>query len=368
MMQKEKKFYIDINLKFFSGEKTEKATPKKKEKARGEGQVAISKEIATVITLILGFLAIKAFSGYMYKSLGDVMKFNFTMISNSSNILSDSYLLDFFLYLCIKTFIIAGPIMIVAMIVGIIANILQVGWHPTTKPLEPKFNSFNPTNGLKKLFSPKQLVEALMSIVKVIFLGYVIYNTIKGEVHQIRNLIYMDLFDGIMYIGNLCIDIGLKVGYFFIIIAIMDFAYQRFSHNKKLKMSKQDIKEEYKQSEGDPIIKAQIRQRMREAAMKRMMQDVPDADVVITNPTHFAIAIKYDKSNETAPIVIAKGVDHLAQKIKEKAKENNVEIVENKQLARALYSSVDIGNEIPPELYQSVAEVLAFVYKLKNII
>ncbi len=361
-------FYININLRFFSGEKTEKPTPKKRQKARSEGQVAISKEIATAITLIIGFLSLKVLGKYMYRQIAKVMNFNFTLIRDIDSIITDDYLLDLFIYLMLRAIVIVGPICIVTMIVGIVTNILQVGWHPTTKPLKPKFDAFNPATGFKRLFSPKQVVEAFISIIKIIFLVIVIYNSVKGELYQLKNIIYMDLFSGVIYICSLCVDVGLKVGYFFIIIAILDFAYQRYSHTKKLRMSKQDIKDEYKQTEGDPIIKGKIRQKMRESALKRMMQEVPGADVVITNPTHFAVAVKYDREKEGAPVVLAKGVDHLAQKIKDVARENKVEIVENKPLARALYSSVDIGKEIPPELYQSVAEVLAFVYKLKNMV
>lgn len=361
-------FYISIDLKFFSGEKTEKPTPKKRQKARSEGQVAISKEIATAITLILGFLSLKVLGEYMYKQIANVMNFNFTLIQDANKIVSEDYLLDLFIYMTLKCIIIAGPICIVTMLIGIVTNLLQVGWHPTSKPLKPKFDAFNPATGLKRLFSFKQIVDSVIAIIKILFLIIVIYNAVKGEVYQIKNIVYMDLFSAVIYISNLCIDIGLKVGYFFIIIAIMDFAYQRYSHTKKLRMSKQEIKDEYKQVEGDPIIKSKIRQKMRESSLKRMMQEVPGADVVITNPTHFAVAIKYDREKEGAPIVLAKGVDHLAQKIKDVARENKVEIVENKPLARALYSTVDVGKEIPPELYQAVAEVLAFVYKLKNMV
>lgn len=364
----ENKFYINIDLTFFAGEKTEKATPRKKQKARKEGQVAISKEIATAITLICGFLTLKLLGEYIYKKCFEIMTYNFTLIQDTDYIIDDKYLFDFFIYITTKVLIICAPIFLVVALIGLVTNILQVGWHPTVKPLMPKFNAFNPVNGFKRMFSAKQLVETLTSILKVAFISFVIYSEVSKEVNQIRNIIYMDLFQAVIYIMDLALSIGMTVGYYFIIIAILDFAYQRYSHAKKLRMSKQDIKDEYKQTEGDPFIKGKIKQKMRESSLKRMMQDVPGADVIITNPTHYAIAIKYDREKEAAPIVVAKGVDHLAQKIKEIAKENSVEIVENKPLARALYASVDIGKEIPPELYQAVAEVLAFVYKLKNMI
>ncbi len=364
----ENKFYINIDLTFFSGEKTEKATPRKKKKAREEGQVAISKEIATAITLIGGFLALKILGRYMFKKIYQLMNFDFSIIQDAQHIIDDKFLLDFFIFLATKVFIICGPIFLVVALIGLVTNLLQVGWHPTSKPLKPKFNAFNPVNGFKRMFSGKQIIETLTAILKVSFIGFIIYKEISGQINQIRNIIYMDLIEAVAYILDFAINIGMTVGYYFIIIAILDFAYQRFSHNKKLRMSKQEIKDEYKQIEGDPFIKGKIKQKMRESSLKRMMQEVPGADVIITNPTHFAVAIKYDREKETAPIVVAKGVDYLAQKIKEIGKENNIEIVENKPLARALYGSVDIGKEIPPELYQAVAEVLAFVYKLRNMI
>lgn len=361
-------FYIKIDLAFFNGEKTEKPTQKKKSKARGEGQVAISKEIAVAATLILGFMTLKFLGKYIYKKCYDLMNFDFSLIKDANFIINDKYLFEFCIFLFVRIIVICAPIFLVNAFIGFTTNLLQVGWHPTTKPLKPKFQAFNPVNGLKKMFSSRQIIETLMAIFKIAFISIIIITTVSKEVHQIRNIIFMDLIQAVIYIGNLCLDIGIKVGYWFIIIAILDFIYQRFSHTKKLKMSKQDMKEEFKQTEGDPIIKSKIRQKMRESSLRRMMQEIPNADVIITNPTHFAIAIKYDRQKETAPIVVAKGVDYLAQKIKNVAKENNIEIIENKPLARALYSSVEIGKEIPPELYQAVAEVLAFVYKLKNMI
>lgn len=363
----EEQFYIKINLSFFEQEKTEKPTEKRKEKAREEGQVALSKEIATAVMLIVGFLSIKIFSSFMYEKSSEFMIFNFGLIESIDNIFTDQYISKFIIFSFMRILIIVAPLFIISLLVGVVTNILQVGWKPTVKPLMPKFNAFNPVNGFKKMFSLKQVVELITSILKVVFIGFVIYNSIKGEANQLRNLMLITPFQAMLYIGSLCIDIGVKVGYWFIVIAIIDFVYQKYSHLKKIKMSKQDIKDEYKQIDGDPLIKSKIRQKMREASVRRMMQEVPQADVIITNPTHYAVAIKYDREKEnTAPIVVAKGIDHLAQRIKAVANENDVHIVENKPLARALYDSVDVGKEIPQELYKAVAEVLAFVYKLKN--
>jgi len=364
----ENNFYIDINLSFFDGEKTEKPTPKRKDESRKEGQVALSKEVGTAILFICGFLTLKIFAKYMYEKCAEVFYHDFVLISDIDNIFDINYIFGFIIHSFLNVLIICMPIFSVAMLVGLVTNLLQVGWHPTTKPLKPKLSNFNIINGFKKIVSPRSLVELVKSLLKLSIVCYAIYSCIKNEITNVQTLLLMDLFQGLIYIGNLCLNLGIRVGYYFIIIAVLDFAYQRYSFNKKLKMSKQEVKDEYKQQEGDPQIKGKIKQRMREVSMRRMMQEVPKADVIITNPTHYAVAVKYDKQKAAAPVVLAKGVDHLARRIKELAKENNVEIVENKPLARALYNTVDVGKEIPPELYQAVAEVLAFVYKLKNAI
>lgn len=360
-------FYIKINLAFFDGEKTEKPTQKRKEKAREEGQVVISKEIATSIMLIFGFLSIKIFAGFMYEKSSEFIVHNFNLIEISNDIFTSDYIQKFIIFTFIRIIMISAPIFVISMLVGVITNVLQVGWNPTIKPLIPKFNAFNPANGFKRIFSLKQVMELITSILKIVFICLAIYNTIKGKISGVRNLMLVNPFEAMTYIGSMCIDMGLKAGYWFIVIAVIDFAYQRYSHLKKIKMSKQEVKDEYKQMDGDPLIKSKIRQKMRESSVRRMMQEVPNADVIITNPTHFAVAIKYDRNKEdTVPVVVAKGMDHLAQRIKKIARESDVHIIENKPLARSLYDTVDIGKEIPPELYKAVAEVLAFVYKLKN--
>jgi flagellar biosynthetic protein FlhB len=266
-----------------------------------------------------------------------------------------------------KSLMIVAPLFLVAMLVGVITHVVQVGWHPTMKPLTPKFSKLNPASGFKRIFSFRALVELAKSLLKFGIIGYVILTTLQKESHMIYAVIDMGLLEAVGYVAGVAMDMGIAVGAWYVAIAIADFIYIRLKHNKDLMMTKQEVKEEYKSIEGNPQIKGQIRQRMREASMRRMMQDVPKADVIITNPTHFAIALKYDKDSGQAPKVIAKGADHMARRIKEKAIEHNVTIVENKPLARTLYATVDIGKEIPPELYQSVAEILAYVYKLKNI-
>ncbi len=218
----------------------------------------------------------------------------------------------------------------------------------------------------KKLFSVNSLVELIKSIAKIGLILYICYGYLKDKWILLLNLYDLTLMQALELAATVVTDLGIRISIIYMLIAAADFIYQKVKFKNDMKMSKQEIKEEYKQQEGDPQVKGKIRQKMREASMRRMMQDLPKADVVITNPTHYAVAVKYDPDVADAPIVLAKGEDHLARRIKEIAKENKIEIVENKPLARMLYANVDVGQAIPPELYQAVAEVLAFVYHLQG--
>ena len=228
--------------------------------------------------------------------------------------------------------------------------------------MEPKLDKFNPINGFKRILSKESLFNLVLSIAKISLITYVAYTTIKGDADKLFILYELELNQAIALIGNIIINTGLKISIIYLLVGIIDWAYQKHKFNEDMKMTKQEVKDEFKNTEGDPQIKGQQRRRMQEASQRRMMQDVPKADVVITNPTHFAVAIRYDAESHTAPVVLAKGEDFIAQKIKEVAKEHHVPIVENKPLARTLYANVEIGEEIPPELYQAVAEVLAMIY------
>ena len=361
---------IPLKLDFFaesSGEKTEKATPKKKEKAREEGQVAKSQELGTALLFITVFFGLRFLSGYMYNTLAATFRYGFAIMPEMHDFFPMDNIGAYINFLFMQVLIIVAPLFALTMLVGVISNLAQVGWHPTTKPLMPKFTKLNPLSGFKRIFSFRALMELGKSLAKFAIISLAIYNTLSKEAGTIYAVLNMNVFEAVAYVGDLAISMGINVGAWYLVIAIIDIAYTRFKHTKELRMTKQEVKEEYKQAEGNPQIKGQIRQRMREAAMRRMMQDVPNADVIITNPTHYAVALQYDRSSGQAPKVVAKGADHMAQRIKEKARESDVAIVENKPLARTLYATVDIGREIPQELYQSVAEILAYVYKLKNI-
>jgi len=230
----------------------------------------------------------------------------------------------------------------------------------------PKFSKMDPIAGFKRIFSVNSLVELIKSIAKIGLIVYICYNYLEDKWELLFLLYDMPLLQALQLAADVVTDMGIRVAAVYMIIAAADFIYQKVKFAMDMRMTKQEIKDEYKQQEGDPQIKGRIRQRMREASQRRMMQDLPRADVVITNPTHYAVAIQYDPEIADAPIVLAKGEDYLAARIKEIAKENKIEIVENKPLARMLYANVDVGQAVPPELYQAVAEVLAFVYHLQG--
>lgn len=352
------------------GEKTEDATPKKLRDARKEGQVAKSKELGLGIGLLVMFLMLKLMVGM----LGTQFMDSFTLVYNqipdftslvAGNISVWDYMI-LFREIMIQVLLMMLPFMGVALVAGIIIEVYQVRWEPTTKPLQPKLSKMNPINGFKKFFSLNALIELLKAVLKITLIIWVAYSTLKKEWDNLFILYEMPIEQAIALMGDIVIGLGIKISLIYLIIAFADLFYQKWKFKEDMKMTKQEVKDEYKQAEGDPKIKGKIRQRMMQASQRRMMQDLPKADVVITNPTHFAVAIKYDADLYDAPYVVAKGSDHLAAKIKEVAKENKVEIVENKPLARMLYYNVELGSVIPPELYRAVADILAMVYKMQG--
>ena len=262
----------------------------------------------------------------------------------------------------LRLLIILLPVLLIGFAVAFVSDLFQVKWRPTSKPLQPKFSKLNPLNGIKKIFSAQSLVELVKSVAKILLIALVTYSYIKKKSGLLYALYDMSMMQAVNLIGETVIDLGIRISAIYMIIAGADFMYQKYKFKNDMKMTKQEVKEEYKNAEGDPEIKGKIKARMREASQRRMMQAIPKADVVITNPTHYAVAIRYDTEVAPAPIVVAKGSDYLAQKIKQIARENNVEIVEDKPLARMLFANVDVDKQIPPELYQAVAEILAMVY------
>lgn len=362
---------LKYKLQFFAegsgGEKTEDATSKKLTDARKEGQVAKSTDLVTAVALLTLFITLKAtvasignsFMSSFYEFYNNIDK----IAREEFNVTTSRMLINEGIYSIIKILL---PILITAVVSAIVVNLFQVKWRPTGKPLAPKFSKFNPVKGVKKIFSADKAMELLKEVIKIGAIIYMAYDILKDYSITFFKFYDMELMQSIYLTGQVVIDLGINISIIFLILGLADYIYQKFKFKKEMKMSKQEVKDEFKQSEGDPHIKGKIKSKMREASQRRMMQELPKADVVITNPTHFAAAIKYDRETSEAPVLIAKGADHLAAKIKEIAKENRVAIVENKPLARMLYYNVDVGNEIPPELYQLTAEVLAYVYNLNK--
>ena len=363
------------NLQFFAkdgpgGEKTEEPTSKKLTDARKEGQVAKSKEVTSAFELLAAFLMMRFFMQYigtvLVGNIYDIYSQIPTYVKLYEGHIQSQTFRMLFVQSLLRILQIIAPFLIVGFLVAFITNLLQVKWKVTTKPLRPKFSKLNPVNGFKRFFSPNSLVELVKSVLKLTLIGYVVKSYLEKNMPSIFQLYDISLNQGIVQVGILVINLGIRISLFYMLIAAADYVYQKIKFKKDMKMTKQEVKDEYKNAEGDPQVKSKQRQRMMEASRRRMMQQLPEADVVITNPTHYAVAIKYEPELYDAPFVVAKGADYLAQKIKDVAKENRIEIVENKPLARMLYANVDVGSVVPPELYQAVAEVLAFVYHLKG--
>ena len=352
------------------GEKTEEPTAKKLSDARNDGKVSKSRELGFAVDLIVLFLALKVFISFVYNGFYGVFSFVYSRIpeivkANAQEANGQS-VATFLHVVMIELLKIMLPFLLIGFAVCFLVNLLQVGWKVTTKPMQPKLDKFNPINGFKRIFSKDSLFELFKSIVKISLIAYVAYSAVKEHADQLFILYDIPLIQAILLCGQIILDTGLKIGLVYLLIGVADWIYQKHKFHEEMKMTKQEVKDEYKNTEGNPEIKGKQRQRMQEASRRRMMQDVPKADVVITNPTHYAVAIRYDAETGSAPVVLAKGADLVAQRIKEIARENHVEIVENKPLARMLYANVDIGQEVPPELYQAVAEVLAMVYKMQG--
>ncbi|KYD00023.1 flagellar biosynthesis protein FlhB [Heyndrickxia sporothermodurans] len=355
---------LSLDLQFFSGEKTEKATPKKRQDAKKKGQTAKSQDINTAVGLLAVFLFLLFGSSFIGNHI-----FNFFRSSFQHLLLVDLTENNFHVLVVevLKEIaIVLGPILLVAFIAAIVSNFAQIGLLFSPESIAPKLEKLDPIKGFKRIFSMRAIVELLKSILKILFVGVVTFIVLWTRIDEVLGLSYKSVGDAVKVIINLALQMGVAASIALLFLAVFDFLYQKFDFEKNIRMSKQDIKDEYKNSEGDPLIKSKIKQRQREMAMRRMMQEVPKADVIITNPTHFAICLKYDENKQDAPYVIAKGVDFVAEKIKKIAKEHEIIMVENRPLARALYDQTEIGDAIPEEFFKVVAEILAYVYRIKN--
>ena len=354
-------FAFDLQ-RFAGGEKTEEPTAKKRADARKKGQVGRSQELNTAFVLLIGFFSLKLLWDYIYLSIAGYTTYVF---SNLNQVVDAENILRIFIGIAIVLAKTAFPIMFAIMLIGLAINFFQVGLTFNTESIEFKLDKLNPINGFGRIFSKRSLVELAKSFFKILVIGFFLYRFIHEQILAMPQFMFFDLTTSLSLVAEIIFHMAFIVIGVIMVMALMDYGYQKWQTTQDLKMTKQEVKDEMKQSEGDPQIKGKIRQKQRQMAMARMMKEVPKADVIITNPTHFAIALSYQQGM-SAPLVVAKGQDIVAQRIKEIARDARVPLVENKPLARAIYAAVQIGDAIPQELYQAVAEVLAYVYRLKN--
>ncbi len=347
-------------------EKTEPATPRRREEARKKGQVAKSQEFSSAFLLLLGTCMIGVWGKYMVVYLERYMQWMLSplifshMPFNETNV---SFLLIDMFFFSVRVLF---PIMLVLFLIAFLSNFLQIGLQFSSEPIKPQLNKIDPISGFKRLFSLRSVTELFKNIAKIAIVGYIAYSTIQNLLPQFAQMSVMEIRDASALFANITLWFVIKVSIVLVLLAILDFAYQKYDFEKGIKMSKQEIKDEYKQREGDPLVRRRIRQKQREMAMRRMMSSVPEADVVITNPIELAVALTYDSDDMHAPKVVAKGGGVVAEKIKDIARENNVPIVENPPLARSLFKLCDIDDYIPPQLFKAVAEILAYIYRISK--
>ncbi|MDO3410685.1 flagellar biosynthesis protein FlhB [Saccharibacillus sp. CPCC 101409] len=353
-----------LDLQMFAGEKTEKASPKKRQDSRKKGQVAKSQELPGAAVLIVSVAILMAFGSNFLKTI--IQLFTDVFINRMNMDITTANVMNMMTQYMAQIMLMLAPVFGAAVLIAVIANFGQFGLMFVSEGLKPKFSKLNPIKGFKNIFSMRSLVEFLKSILKMTVIGFLVYTTLKAQLGEIAKLHSMTAEEIFHFASSVTVSLGIKIGAALLLLGVFDYMYQKYEFEKGIRMSKQDLKDEYKKAEGDPMIKGKIRERQRRMAMQRMMQDVPGADVIITNPTHYAVALKYDGDRMQAPEVVAKGQDFLALRIREIAKNNGVMIMENKPLARALFAQAEIGDTVPGDLFQAVAEVLAYVYKLKG--
>lgn len=345
--------------------KTEKATPKRREEQRKKGNIFQSSDVISAVSILALFFTLKIIFPYAYKYMSGFFR-KYSDFILTIRTLSAGTAMDVLKDCIIALLLIAGPVMLVSIAVGVIASGVQTGFKFSKELIKFNFSKLSIIQGFKRMFSLRSVTELLKAMIKISILVYLLYTQIRKLMVYFSQLMYEDIMQAASFILNSIMDIVIQISVAFIAIAALDYLYQWWQHERDIKMSKQEIKDEYKELEGDPQIKGAIRDRQRKMAQQRMMQNVPTADVIVRNPTHFAVALKYDIEKNSAPIVVAKGQDYVAFKIIEIAEQYHIPMTENKPLARALYGSVKVGREIPPEYYVALAEVMAWVYSLKK--
>lgn len=347
------------------GERTERATPKRRQEEREKGNIFQSNEIVIIASLVIIFYTLRALSPYILRALRESAR-EIILLTGELEVLMISDIRTLFIRICILYATSVFPLLIIGGLVAVVFTMAQTRLLVTTKTIGFKMNRLNPLQGFRRMFSVRSLVEITKSLLKIAILSYIIYSSLFEKILLLPRLMDMSIESALSYAGELIMSLVTTSAAIFAVIAALDYLYQWWDYERNIRMTKQEIKEEYKETEGDPLIKSRIKERQRAISQMRMMQNVPKADVVIRNPTHYAVALKYDPEKNNAPILLAKGADKLALRIVREAEKHDIVITENKILARALYEAVDVDQEIPAEFYQAVAEVLVFVYNLRK--
>ncbi len=341
-------------------EKTEKPTSKRRKDARKEGNVFQSRDAVTVVMLFGVFCILRLLLPLLYETIRDCMVYFFSAVGNENPLGTSPHI---YIYMVVAVIKCAMPVLLASMVLGIIAHGVQTRFNVSFQSLRPKFSKMNPINGIKKMFGIKKLVDLAKNLIKIALLVVLLVNLLKTDLIEVSQMLDMQAYISAIRMLQLVFELVVKVCVAFAVVAFFDYLYQRWDYENNLKMTKQEVKDEYKNTEGNPEIKGRIRRLQRQMAMSRMMQKVPEADVIVRNPTHFAVALKYDPEKNGAPVVLAKGQDELALRIVRVGEENGVYVIENRPLARALYASCELDREIPAEFYGAVAEILVYIYR-----
>ena len=345
------------------GSKTEKATPKKRRDERKKGHVLMSQDVVSVVTLVGAWYLLWVLSGMIVDEVAAFLQYCIRQTGGHGGVvMAELYELEKQgIWVVLKT---TGPLLLTTAVCAVVATMFQTKMLVSGELLRPNFNKINPLEGFKRLFSLKSVIDALKGILKIALILIIIYRNLRGLIEVSSKYLFTDIGSVVAHLVSACGKMMFQIILAFVVLAAADYLYQWWDFERQMRMSKQEIKEEYKQMEGDPQVKGKIKEIQRRRAQMRMMQQVPEADVVIKNPTHFAVALRYKPDRDNAPIVLAKGQDALALRIIRTAEEHNVTVIENRPLARGLYAEAELNQEIPASFYNAVAEVLVYIFKL----
>ena len=346
-------------------EKTEQATPKKRRDERKKGNIFMSKDVVVVASLLGTFFSLKLLFPGIYHTLQSFLLRYMDYAATKTEV-TGAFVSDMTIEMIITFVRVCIPLLMIAVLLAFVATAAQTKLLFSTDSLKPKFSRLSPIQGFKKMFSLRSIVEVIKGMIKITILICIMYSFFTGQLINFQKTLKLDLISSSVFVLDCVMKLVIRVSIVFVIISLFDYLYQWWDYERQMKMSKQEVKEEYKQTEGNPQIKGKIKELQRRMAMSRMMQSVPEADVVLRNPTHFAVALKYDDGKDAAPIVVAKGQDEMALRIIKIAEENGVQVIENKPVARALYAMTQVSGMIPEEFYGTVAEILVYVYQLNG--